>query len=87
MNSELKLDIINSLKLHDADSGSVLYQITSLTFQINDLMDHFKLHNHDYSGKRGLLKKVTRRRKYLDYLKAHDHEFYLKLIEKLNLRK
>ena len=41
----------------------------------------------DYHSKRGLLMKVGRRKKLLDYLKKNDVVSYRELIKKLNLRK
>ena len=49
--------------------------------------EHLKEHKHDYHSKRGLLMKVGRRKKLLDYLKKNDVVSYREVIKKLNLRK
>jgi len=41
----------------------------------------------DHHSRRGLLRMVSRRRKLLDYLRAHNANSYRTLIEKLGLRK
>ena len=51
------------------------------------LTEHLKEHKHDYHSKRGLLMKVGRRKKLLDYLKKNDVVSYREVIKKLNLRK
>ena len=55
--------------------------------EINNLTEHLKEHKHDYHSKRGLLMKVGRRKKLLDYLKKNDVVSYREVIKKLNLRK
>ena len=62
-------------------------QIAILTNEINNLTEHLKEHKHDYHSKRGLLMKVGRRKKLLDYLKKNDVVSYREVIKKLNLRK
>ena len=68
-------------------SGATEAQIAILTYEINDLTEHLKVHKHDYHSKRGLLMKVGKRRSLLDYLKATDINAYRELIQKLNIRK
>lgn len=78
---------IQSLRMHDKDTGSADVQIALLTARINQLTEHFKTHVKDHSSRRGLLKLVATRRKLLDYLKDTAGERYKGVIEKLNLRK
>ena len=61
--------------------------VAVLTEEINRLTEHFKEHKHDYHSQRGLMKKVGRRKKLLDYLKKNDVVSYREVIKKLNLRK
>ena len=82
-----KEEIIKSFKKDKNDVGSTEVQIALLTEDINNLTEHFKVHIHDYHSKRGLDKKVGRRKKLLDYLKENDVVSYRELIKKLNLRK
>jgi small subunit ribosomal protein S15 len=46
-----------------------------------------KSHNKDFASRRGLLMMVGQRRRLLDYLKRKDAQRYLKLIERLGIRK
>ena len=71
----------------EKDSGATEVQIAILTEEINDLTEHLKVHIHDFHSKRGLLKKVGKRRSLLDYLKKNDVVSYRELIKKLNIRK
>lgn len=82
-----KKDIIDSHKLHDADTGSPEVQIAILTERIIYLTDHFKTHKKDHHSRRGLLKIVGKRRSLLDYLKKKDVERYRSIIEKLGIRR
>ena len=72
---------------NEKDSGNTKVQIAILTDEINDLTEHLKVHIHDFHSKRGLLMKVGKRRKLLDYLKKNDVTAYRELIKKLNIRK
>jgi small subunit ribosomal protein S15 len=71
---------------HDRDTGSAPVQIALLTERINSLTDHFRVHQKDFHGQRGLLKMVSQRRRLLEYLKGTDLERYRQLIEELGLR-
>ena len=84
---EQKEKIENDFKINDKDCGSAQVQIAILTAEINDLTDHLKVHIHDFHSKRGLLKKVGKRRKLLAYLKDNDVVAYRDVIKRLNLRK
>lgn len=84
---EQKTKLIQSFKTHDTDTGSAPVQIAILTERINLLTGHFKVHRKDHHSRRGLLKLVSQRRKLLEYLKANDRTEYLKIIDRLNLRK
>lgn len=74
-------------QLHDKDTGSAQYQIAKLSGTIFELTDHLKKHKKDHSSRRGLLRLVARRRKFLDYIKKGSEEEYQKLITGLGLRK
>lgn len=76
-----------SFKQHAKDTGSADVQIAILTKRINELTQHLAAHQKDHSTRRGLLQKVARRRKLLDYLKGKDADRYTALIQKLGLRK
>ena len=87
MDKEVKAEIIAKFATHPGDTGSPEVQIALLTYRINHLTEHLKVHKHDNHSRRGLLKMVGRRRGLLDYLKAKDIERYRTLIEQLGLRK
>ncbi|MBN2260926.1 MAG: 30S ribosomal protein S15 [Clostridiales bacterium] len=87
MTKEKKQQIIGEFKTHDGDTGSPEVQIALLTFRINYLNDHLKMHKKDHHSRRGLLKMVGQRRRLLNYLKKLDIERYRAILVKLNLRK
>jgi len=87
LSKEEKQKIIEEYKVHENDTGSSEVQLAILTQTINSLTEHLKAHKKDFHSRRGLLKKVGRRRRLLKYLKTKDTERYKKLIKKLGLRK
>ena len=78
---------VDTLRLHEKDTGSADVQIAVLTKRINELTEHLKGHAKDHSSRRGLLKLVAQRRSLLDYLKNTASDRYLTVVEKLGLRK
>lgn len=84
---EKKLEVINTYKKHDSDTGSADVQIALITTRIEQLTEHFKKHKKDHHSRRGLLMLVNKRRKLLNYLKTTDLKRYQELIQKLGLRK
>lgn len=87
METQEKQQIIEEYKVHDNDTGSPEVQVAILTKRINELTEHFKVHNQDHHSRRGLLKLVGRRRRLLDYLKQKNLERYKTTIERLGIRK
>ncbi len=84
---EEKQSIIKEYALSAEDTGSPEVQIALLTHRINDLTEHLRVHKHDESSRRGLLKMVGQRRRQLAYLQRVDPERYRTLIQRLGLRK
>ena len=84
---EMKEQIIKDYQLKEGDTGSPEVQIALLTYRINDLNEHLKVHKKDHHSRRGLLKMVGQRRNLLAYLKENDLERYRTLIARLGLRK
>jgi small subunit ribosomal protein S15 len=78
---------VESLRLHEKDTGSADVQIALLTKRINELTEHLKGHAKDHSSRRGLLKLVAQRRSLLDYLKDTASDRYQAVVDKLGLRK
>ena len=87
LKKEEKAKIIKDFAKNEKDCGSAEVQIALLTKEINILTEHLKEHKHDYHSKRGLLIKVGRRKKLLEYLKNNDIKRNREVIKKLNLRK
>lgn len=81
-----KEKIIKKYRVHETDTGSPQVQIAILTEEIKQLTEHLKQHKHDYSSRRGLLKKVGERRKLLKYLQKENSEQFRELAVKLKLR-
>ena len=82
-----KTAIVKEFGKNEKDCGSTEVQIAILTKEINTLTEHLKEHIHDYHSNRGLLMKVGKRKKLLEYLKNNDVKSYREVIKKLNLRK
>jgi len=82
-----KDQLIDKFHRHDSDTGSPEVQIAILTTRINQLTDHLRLHKHDESSRRGLLKLVGQRRKLLAYLKRKDAQTYLAVTDRLSIRR
>ena len=78
---------IDTLRLHEKDTGSADVQVALLTKRINELTEHLKGNVKDHSSRRGLLKMVADRRSLLDYLKRTASDRYQTVVDKLGLRK
>jgi small subunit ribosomal protein S15 len=87
LTKEAKQEIITKHGRSEADTGSPQVQIAMLTQRINELTEHLRTHKHDHYSRRGLLKLVGRRRRFLNYLQRHDLEGYRALIKELGLRR
>ena len=81
-----KSEIIAKFKQSENDTGSVQVQVALLTERINHLTEHLKTNHNDNHSRRGLLKMVGKRKRFLQYLKDRDIEAYRKLIADLGLR-
>jgi len=82
-----KTEIIVDYATKEGDTGSPEVQIALLTEGINQLIEHLKLHDHDHHSRRGLLKLVGRRRRWLAYLNSKDSERYRAVLARLGLRR
>ena len=87
LTQEKKTEIIKEYALKEGDTGSPEVQVAILTYKINDLNEHLKVHKKDHHSRRGLLKMVGRRRNLLNYVKEQDIERYRNLVSRLGLRK
>lgn len=87
LTKEAKLDIVRRHGASEGDTGSTKVQVALLTQRINDLTEHLRSHPKDHYSRRGLLKLVGRRRRFLNYLQKRDLEGYRELIKELGLRR
>jgi small subunit ribosomal protein S15 len=87
LTKEGKLEIVKKHGRSEADTGSTQVQIALLTTRINELTEHLREHPKDHYSRRGLLKLVGRRRRFLSYLQKRDIEGYRALIKELGLRR
>ena len=87
LKKDVKTKIINKYARDEKDTGSPEVQIALLTEEINLLTEHLKNNKQDKHSKRGLLMKVGKRRRLLDYLIRTDVKRYREIVSKLGLRK
>ena len=87
LTKEVKLEVIEKHGRGPADTGSAEVQVALLTRRIDDLTEHLRQHPKDHYSRRGLLKLVGRRRRFLSYLQRKDVEGYRALIKELGLRR
>jgi small subunit ribosomal protein S15 len=82
LTKEAKQEIVKKYGRSESDTGSTQVQVALLTQRINELTEHLRTHRHDFYSRRGLLKLVGRRRRFLNYL-----EGYRALIKELGIRR
>jgi small subunit ribosomal protein S15 len=87
LTNEAKLEIVGKHGKHEKDTGSAEVQIALLSTRIAELTEHLRTHKKDHHSRRGLLKLVGRRRRFLDYLQRTNLEGYRALIKELGLRR
>jgi small subunit ribosomal protein S15 len=87
LTKEAKQEIVRKHGSSKTDTGSTTVQVALLTQRINELTEHLRTHPKDHYSRRGLLKLVGRRRRFLNYLSKHDLEGYRALIKELGLRR
>lgn len=86
LDRKAKQRIINKFRVHEHDTGSTQVQIAILTEEIKELTEHLKKHKHDFSSRRGLLRKVGERRRLLKYLQKENEAAFKDLATKLKLK-
>ena len=87
LTKEAKEKIVKKFGTDANDTGSCEVQVAILTEEIKELTEHLKEHKHDFHSRRGLLKKVGKRRSLLNYLAKHDVNRYREIVKALELRK
>ncbi|MEK7573935.1 MAG: 30S ribosomal protein S15 [Patescibacteria group bacterium] len=73
-----KVNIIRNVRLKETDTGSAGVQIALLTKKIEELIGHLKTSPKDHHSRRGLLKMVGQRKRFLDYLKKNKEKIIVK---------
>jgi small subunit ribosomal protein S15 len=86
LDKKIKEKIIKKFQEHANDTGSPQVQIAILSEEIKQLTKHLQEHRKDFSSRRGLLKKVSERRKLLKYLQKIDEKAFRDVSEKLKLK-
>ena len=84
---DVKNKIMTEYATVENDTGSPEVQVAMLSKRISDLTEHLRTHPKDHYSRRGLLKLVGRRRRFLNYMQKHDLEGYRALIKELGLRR
>ena len=87
LTKEAKQELIAKHGRSESDTGSTEVQVAMLTRRITELTEHLRTHPKDHHSRRGLLKLVGQRRRFLNYLQKHDLEGYRSLIKELGLRR
>ena len=87
LSKQLKVNIIKKLQLKETDTGSAEVQVGLLTEKIEELVNHLKTHPKDHHSRRGLLKMVGQRKRFLDYLRRNKEKSYHQIIKELELKK
>ena len=85
LTKEEKQKIIKEYALHEGDTGSPEVQIAILSIEIEHLSEHLKQHKKDNHSRRGLLQKVGKRRRLLQYLEGSELERYKTFIKESKL--
>ncbi len=86
LDKKAKEKVISKFRVHSSDTGSSQVQIAILSEEIRQLAEHLKTHKKDFSSRRGLLKKVSERRKLLRYLEREDAEAAAELAKRLKVK-
>ena len=71
--------IKTNYQLHQKDTGSTALQIISLRKEINKEKFHLENNKKDIPARRALLKKISKERRFLKYLKKNNLNIYEQL--------
>lgn len=83
---EKRVEVVGQFQHHEKDTGSAEVQVALMTSRILQITEHLKIHTKDFHSRRGLLKLVGRRRRFLKYLYDKDVAAYRSLIGQLGIR-
>lgn len=85
LDKQKKERVIEKFKTHEGDTGSPEVQIAILSAEMDDLSKHLGIHKKDFSSRRGLLRKVSERRRLLKYLQSEDEKRHEALVKRLKI--
>ncbi|MEA1994568.1 MAG: 30S ribosomal protein S15 [Campylobacterota bacterium] len=86
LTKERKEEVVKEFGVNEKDTGSIEVQVALITERVKYLTEHFKVHKKDFHSRRGLLKLIGRRRKFLNYLKRDSFQKYKDVISRLHIR-
>lgn len=85
LDKKRKERLIEKFRTHDNDTGSAQVQIAILSAEIDEVSKHLIDHKKDHSSRKGLLHKVSERRRLLKAFKREDSKGYEELAAKLKM--
>lgn len=85
LTKQKKKKAVSDYALHEKDTGSAAVQAAILTERIKELAQHLKKNPKDHSSRRGLLKMVGKRRRFLNYLEKNNNKTFKELKKKLEI--
>ena len=86
LNSIDKKEIIKNMSGDERNSGSPESQIGIFTERIKYMTVHLQDNRKDHSARRGLIQLVSKRKRFLSYLKKNNLDSYKKIMKELNIR-
>lgn len=86
LSASAKQDIIKDFQTVQGDTGSPEVQVALLTYRIERLTEHLKLHGHDNHSRRGLLSMIAKRRRLINFLEKVDKERSSKISKRVGLK-
>ena len=84
---EQKIELAKTFGGSEKNTGDTAVQIAILTYEINELTEHFAVNKKDLHSKRGFIGKIEKRKKLITFLKSEDFKRYQETIKALGLRK
>lgn len=85
LDKKAKEKVIEKFKTHEGDTGSPEVQIAILSAEMEYLIKHLGTHKKDFSSRRGLLRKISERRRMLKYLQNEDPKRHETLAARLKV--
>ena len=82
----VKRKVLERFERFPGDTGSTLCQVAMLTFQIEYLNQHFRMHRKDLHGIRGLNGMLAKRKKLMLYMKKNEFNDYVRAVNELGLK-